>query len=225
MNLNKKQILRVSVDSAMTVLLMLLMSYSLVGEAAHEWLGVAMFVLFVLHHVLNHSWHRGIFKGGYTPYRIVQTALVILVLLTMCGSMLSGVILSRTVFSFLGTRGGQAVARTIHMLCAYWGFVFMSLHLGLHWNVMIHMAGRLCKKKSAVRSWTVRIIGWLIGAYGVYAFWKRGLLGYMLLQIHFVFFDFSESLVLYWLDYLAVMGLFVCVGHYLACALRRRKNR
>lgn len=223
--MNKKQILRVSVDSAMTILLMLLMAYSLVGEAAHEWLGVAMFVLVVLHHVLNHPWHFRILKGNYTPYRTVQTALVILVLIAMCGSMISGVILSRTVFSFLGTRGGQAAARTIHMLCAYWGFVFLSLHLGLHWNVMLHVAGRLYKKKSGVRSWAVRTIGWLAAIYGLYAFWRRDILGYMFLQIHFVFFDPSESLILYWLDYLAIMSLFVCAGHYLAYALRKKGNR
>ena len=223
--MNKKQVLRVSVDIAMTILLMLLMAYSLVGEAAHEWLGTAMFVLFVLHHVLNYPWHLRIFKGNYTLYRTVQTALVILVLLTMCGSMISGVILSRTVFSFTGIRGGQAAARTIHMLCAYWGFVLMALHLGLHWNVIIHMAGRLYKKKSAVRSQIVRIIGWLAAIYGVYAFWKRSIFGYMLLQIHFVFFDPGESLILYWLDYLAIMSLFVCAGHYLAYALRKKGNR
>ena len=223
--MNKKQILRVSVDIAMTVLLILLMSYSLVGEAAHEWLGVAMFMLFVLHHVLNRSWYRSIFKEGYTPYRITQTIFVIFVFITMCGSMISGVILSRTVFSFLRIRGGQAAARTVHMLCAYWGFVFMSLHLGLHWSVMLHMAGRLYKKKSPVRSWIVRIIGWLIAAYGVYAFWKRSIIGYMLLRYHFVFFDSRESLILYWLDYIAIMSLFVCAGYYLAYVVRKIRTK
>ena len=59
--------------------------------------------------------------------------------------MVSGILLSRTVFSFLGIRGGQAAARIVHMLCAYWGFVFLSLHLGLHWRVIMGMAGKLTK--------------------------------------------------------------------------------
>ena len=33
-------------DLAMTVLLLLLMAYSLVGEVLHEWMGIAMLVLF-----------------------------------------------------------------------------------------------------------------------------------------------------------------------------------
>ena len=41
------------IDFGMTVLLPLLMAYTLVGEASHEWLGMAMLALFVLHHALT----------------------------------------------------------------------------------------------------------------------------------------------------------------------------
>ena len=142
--MKSKQILKITVDILMTATLLLLMSYSLVygsnptvGEAVHEWLGTGMFALVVLHHILNRKWSGSVLKGKYTPYRIVQTTLAVLVLLAMCGSMVSGILLSRTVFSFLGIRGGQAVAQTLHMLSAYWGFVFLSLHLGLHWSGII----------------------------------------------------------------------------------------
>ena len=45
-----RQILKIITDIAMTVILLLLMAYSLVGEALHEWLGIGMFLLFILHH-------------------------------------------------------------------------------------------------------------------------------------------------------------------------------
>lgn len=34
---------------------------------------------------------------------------------------------------------------TVHMFCAYWGFVFMSLHLGIHWRVFVGRMGKLLK--------------------------------------------------------------------------------
>ncbi len=220
-----KPILKISVDVIMTAVLLLLMAYSLVGESAHEWLGVGIFVLFILHHILNVRWSKSLFKGKYTPYRIAQTAAAALVMLAMIGSMISGVLLSRTVFAFIGSRPFQAQAQTLHMLCAYWGFALLSLHLGLHWSNITNMAGRFFKKSSAVRKWTIRIIGLLIAVYGIYAFIKRNFAGYMLLQIHFVFFDLDEPLILYLLDYIAVMGAFVCAGHYLALLLKKmRKN-
>lgn len=209
----------------MTAVLLLLMAYSLVGESAHEWLGVGIFALFIFHHILNVRWSKALFKGKYTPYRAAQTAAVLLVLLTMLGSMISGVLLSRTVFTFLGGRPWQAQAQTLHMLCAYWGFVFLSLHLGLHWSSILNMAKRLFKKKSSVRSWAVRIFGWAVAAYGIYAFVERDFASYMFLKIHFVFFDFNEPLIFYLADYLAVMCAFVCLGYYMSLFLKKTYKR
>lgn len=134
--------IRIAADAGMTVLLLLMMAYGKAGEAAHEYLGIGIFVLFVLHHVLSRRWCRNLFRGSYTPFRVLQTLLVALVLATMAGSMASGVILSRHAFSFLHIRGGHAAARVIHMLSAYWGYVFLALHFGVHWCMMAGMAKR-----------------------------------------------------------------------------------
>ena len=216
-----KQILKITVDLLMTATLLLLMAYSLVygsdptvGEAIHEWLGVGMFFLFVLHHILNRKWCKGVLRGRYTPYRVLQTVLVLLVLLSMCGSMISGILLSRTVFSFLGIRGGQLTARTEHMLSAYWGFVFMSLHLGLHWSGIMGMARKFTKKPSKIRKWTLRSMAFFVAAYGAYAFVKRDFGKYLFLRVHFVFFDFEEPLALFLLDYVAIFSFFVVLGYY-----------
>ncbi|WP_349673214.1 hypothetical protein [Lacrimispora sp.] len=50
---------------------------------------------------------------------------------------------------------------------------------------------------------------------------KRNIGSYMLLKKQFVFFDFDEPLILFLLDYIASMGLFVFVGHYLSEGLKR----
>ncbi|MCM1237624.1 MAG: DUF4405 domain-containing protein [Ruminococcus flavefaciens] len=211
-------------DIAMTAAL-LLMGYELVGQAAHEWIGVAMFLLFILHHVLNSHWSGSLLKGKYMPMRILQTALVLLILLSMFGSMFSGIILSRHVFSFVSIKGFTSLARNLHMTCAYWGFVFMALHLGFHWNMMISMAGKLAGKPSAARTWGFRITAAVIAGYGVYAFIHRDIGSYMLLKNQFVFFDFEEPFIFFLLDYMAVMGLFVFIGHYSAGLLRHWKRK
>lgn len=43
--------IKIAVDAAMSVSMLLLMAYGLVGEAAHEWIGMGMFALSVVHHV------------------------------------------------------------------------------------------------------------------------------------------------------------------------------
>ena len=207
-------------DLAMTAALLLLMAYELVGQAAHEWIGVAMFVLFIFHHVLNSKWSRTVLKGKYTVLRGVQTGLAAAILLTMLSSMFSGIILSRHVFSFLSVRGLRSFARNLHMVSAYWGFVLMSLHLGLHWNMMIGIGRKLVGNPSASRTWILRMISFLIAGYGVYAFAVRKIGSYMLFLNQFVFFDFDQPIVFFMIDYMAIMGLFVFLGHYLAVLLR-----
>ena len=113
-----KRIPRIATDLLMSALLLLLMSYSLVGEAAHEWLGVGIFLLFALHHVLNIKWCRNLFRGKYPPIRILQTVIDLLVFLCMAGSMISGILLSRYVFR-LDIHRFSAALQAVHMLSAY----------------------------------------------------------------------------------------------------------
>ena len=212
--------LKLAADAAMTLALLLLMAYGLVGEAAHEWIGTGMFLLFLLHHFLNRRWIGAVPKGRYTPFRILQTVLAGLILLCMIGSMVSGIMLSRYVFAFLPSHGGYELFGKLHILCAYWGFVLMSLHLGLHWNMILSMAKKHLKP-SRLRTWILRLLGYLTAAYGIFAFIRRDVGVYLLLKSHFVFFDYSEPVIFFLLDYLAVMGLFVCIGFLLAMFLRR----
>ena len=50
----------------MTLGLLFLMGYHLWGDTAHEWVGAGLFLLFILHHVLNWRWWTGLFKRKYT---------------------------------------------------------------------------------------------------------------------------------------------------------------
>ena len=215
---------KIAVDAAMTLAMLLLMAYGLVGEAAHEWIGMGMLVLFVAHHVLNRRWIGALPKGRYSPLRILQTVLAALIFLGMIASMVSGIVLSRYVFVFLPKHGGYELAAKVHILCAYWGFVLMSLHLGLHWNMLLAMA-RKHLRPNKVRAWALRLAGFLFAAYGVYAFVRRDVGIYLLLKSHFVFFDFTEPIAFFLLDYLAVMGLFVLVGHGLGSVFKRIARR
>ena len=112
---------KMTIDSAMPIGLLLLMGYGLVGQVIHEWIGVGMFILFIWHHILNSNWSKSLFRGRYNAYRLAQTALVSAMRLCTVGLMVSGIVLSRHVFSFLPINGGRQLARTIHLLCSYLG--------------------------------------------------------------------------------------------------------
>ena len=209
----KTKMLRRAVDILMTALLPCLMAYSLIGETFHEIAGVAMLALFITHHVLNRGWLKGLLRGRYTPYRVFASAINLLLCLIMLCLPLSGILMSKHLFRFLPTAGLSSPARTTHLLCSYWGFVLMSLHLGLHLDAML-------KKRPK----------WLSAAaiaaalYGIYAFIKRGLPGYMTLRTASVFFDHAEPRLFFFADYLAIMVLFATVGFAIGQLLKEHKR-
>lgn len=79
----KKKNVKIIIDIVMVCLLPMLMAYALIAEKFHEIIGTVMLVLFILHHIINKSWHKTLFKGKYPPRRIFQTVLDVLLLVFM----------------------------------------------------------------------------------------------------------------------------------------------
>lgn len=209
-----------TLDVLMTIALFFLMGYQFWGETVHEWIGAGMFVLFIVHQVCNLNWYKSLFRGRYTPMRILQCMINILTLVAMLALMYSGITMSRHVFAFLPIRGGMALARRLHILGSYWGYVLMSLHLGLHWGMVLNV---VVKRHISQRKYQAAgfIIGLLAAAYGIYVFIKRNFLTYMLLRSEFVFLDYEEPKLLFLLDYLALTGLCIFTAHYSAKLVRK----
>ena len=210
------------VDGMMTLGLLFLMGYQLWGESAHEWAGAGMLLLFLVHNFLNRSWYRNLFRGRFTPMRLVQIGVNMLLLTAMLAQMYSGIVMSRHVFAFLPIDGGMAAARRLHILGAYWGFVLMSVHLGLHWNMFLNRAGRRgAGRLPRLSRPALFLAGLAIAAYGLSVFIRRDFPVYMFLRTEFVFLDYDEPVWLFYLDYICLMGFWVFLAHYVSKGLRK----
>ena len=227
--MKRTTVIRLSIDILMTLALLFLMAYHLWGEALHEWVGAGMLLLFIAHHILNANWHKSLFKGKYNARRILTLCIDLLILVFMLVQMYSGIVMSRYVFDFLPSIGGMSLARRLHILGAYWGYILMSLHLGLHWSIVSGMLRKAMgiKNKAKIRSIIACIAGLIIAGYGAWAFIKRDFPTYLLLRSEFVFLDYSEWKLLFYIDYLALMGLCIFIAHYcsILCNYRSRDRR
>lgn len=221
-----KAAVKLSVDILMTLTLLFLMGYHLWGEAFHEWVGAGMLLLFIAHHILNGHWYKTLFRGKYNTMRILTLCIDILALASMIAQMYSGIAMSRYVFDFLSLDGGMLLARRLHILGAYWGYILMSLHLGLHWDMVLGTVRKAAgiENKSKGRSIAAFIAGLTIAVYGVRAFISRDLPTYLTLESEFVFLDYNESKFLFYIDYLALMGLCIFIAHYGTKMTRKWRN-
>ncbi len=237
------KMLRPAVDMGMTVLLLLSMSYELIGPALeavygrllgvsidgyelrpllHEAIGTAFLLLVGFHLWLNRYWLKNLFRGRYNATRAVLSIVNVLLIVDVLLLLISGVVMSRVLD--LSAGGWTDFARTAHVLASYWGYAIMSFHIGLYWHVMSAMMfSRTAGASSTFHRVLPHAAAVVLIIYGVHAFIKRQLGDYMFLTSQFVFFDFEEPIAYFLLDYIAVMCLFACLGHYLILLFRRLK--
>lgn len=208
-------------DILMTLALPCLMAYELIGQETHEILGLCTVGLFILHHAMNWQWHRNLFRGKYTAYRAVLTALDVLMIIVFIDQAVTGIMMAKHVFPDLPHVGRRSFARVLHLLGAYWGFIFCCLHAGMHMTGMI----RKWISKTGMARVLPAALALCISGYGVYAFIKRGLPRYMVLREQFVFFDFDEPLVWFFLDYIAILLALMLLGSLLGYGLQKMRRK
>lgn len=228
-----KKIIKIAVDVAMFVLFLLLMEYHLLPDVTHEWLGISVFVLFVVHNALNYKWYAVMFKGKHSVMRIIQTMLNFLLIITMLLCMISALFVSRELFAGLNLQAGM-FGRTFHMKASSWTFILMSVHLGLHFGMFVGLAKRfnLTFLFRRIMKWVLRIAVLAVSVYGIVVFAQRGF--YEELFVAEVFrgnFDEKTALVAFtfFLQTVAMSVTFVSIAYYAKklglCIKKTRKEK
>ena len=222
--------IKIIVDIVMTISLFLLMGMRLTGQLWHEIAGTVMFVLFIVHHILNRKWIKAIPKGKYTAYRVMQTLINVSMAVGVILLMLSGMAMSGYLFKWLSLPIGAATARSIHLITSHAVYLVMSMHIGMHFAVMIGGMGR--KIKEIKKPWGSILVGFFrvmaagIAVYGLFALLNRKFISYITGKIAFVYVDYDEPVFRFFLDYAAIMGLCIFIAHYVSKFLRPGlKNR
>ena len=199
------------IDVCMTIVLLFLMAYQVTGETLHEWIGIVMTVLVIIHQILNRKWYGALFKGKYRPYRIVTTAVNILLLLSFALTAFSGMSMSGHAVPFLYGMAPVSFARQTHLSMSHWSFVLMGLHLGLHIPAMtakmftgIESEGR---KKTLVSAAFCCIAG-----IGLWLFLRNGMTDYLLFRVPFAFLDYEKAGVLVILENIVMLLFWVFTG-------------
>ena len=121
---------------------------------------------------------------------------------------ISGILMSKHLYTFLPALPISAQARRIHMMLAYWGYVLLCIHAGTHLEAPLR---KLYMKNKTIVAALCAVCS-CISVYGCAAFIKRGFPGYMLGSTMFAFFDYSEPRTFFFLDYMAIMVLFMMTG-------------
>ena len=195
------------IDMCMTLLLLFLMAYQVTGETLHEWIGIGMTVLVIVHQILNRKWYGALFKGRYRAYRIVTTAVNILLLLSFALTAFCGMSMSGHAVPFLYGMVPVTFARRMHLSMSHWSFVLMGLHLGLH---IPAMTARM--KLEGIMKTLLSIAFCCTAIVGLGLFIKNGIIDYMLFRVPFAFLDYEKAGALVLLENLMMLLFWAFIG-------------
>ena len=216
-----------AIDLTMTMLMLVAMAYRITGNTVHEIVGMSIVALFLLHNMVNRRWYQTILKGKYHVFRVLSTAVNLLLLVAMVTLMVSGALISRTVFAFIPLNSG-AIARQFHILAAYWIFILTAVHVGIHWEIIIAAMRKMIGMTGAnrVRTIAVRLLAVVIAVYGGYASFDRDVGSKLILYYTYEYWDPDKSALVFFAEYLSIMGMYIG-GTYsvLKCVQRLKKAK
>ena len=90
-----------------------------------------------MHNALNYRWYNLILKRKINPKMITSLIINFLIFVTLIILILSSLMISGYVFKGLISSNAM-VSRGLHMVSSIWFYILVSIHLGLHLNVMLY---------------------------------------------------------------------------------------
>ena len=206
------------IDVLMTTSLMCLMAYQVTGEVAHEYIGMLMAALVIVHQILNRKWYGAILKGKYSGFRVFNTITDILLLVSFALTAISGIAMSSYAVPFLYNLINVNTARVMHLAFSYWSLILMGIHLGCHIDMMTAKIPRKVKLIFA-------ILATIIAGYGFHLFLKSNILSYITFKTHFAFLDYDKRGILIFFENIAMLTFFASIAHHIGNILRNISNK
>ena len=140
----------------------------------------------------------------------------------MLGMMISGIMISSDVFDFLNIRTTM-FGRKLHMISTSWGYILMSIHIGLHITGVMNKLNT--KMKNSTFEYVYYFILLLLIGFGIYSFISLRLWEEMFLLVDFKFFDYKQSATLFYLKYITILLAISFVIYIILNLIKKIKNR
>ena len=137
------------------------MAFSRTESIAHEWAGLALFAVILVHLILNRRWFGNLFRGKYNPARSISTTADAALILAVILIAVSGMVISGYAFAPLNL-SGSSWGRKIHFVSTAWLFLLCGFHYGAHLgkgkrNVPIYILGTFGIAATAVLKFCQRL--------------------------------------------------------------------
>lgn len=166
----KKNGFKIIIDIIMTAIFLLLMWLDGTGVFWHEILGLYVGSMFILHLVLNWDWIKAVTQRFSKAKSRIKGMYIlnVLLLVDMLVIIISGIFISQELFLDWFSVD-LLVWSTIHHIASYFGLLLISVHIGLHWKMILCAFRKMLKitKESPLRKLFLRIAAGALAVAGI----------------------------------------------------------
>lgn len=212
---------RMLLDGTMLIVFLFLFDYRFVHNRGHEILAILLLVLILVHNRWNFSWYKSLRRGRWTKQRIFSFLIDAVLILSFITVMVTGLSISMTVFPYHPFM--PFWVNGLHVAAGYLMFIFIGLHLGLHWNAILPRLQKAASlKKSKILTWVNRLLLLVILASGVYFSFDCHVGNHLLMIASGSSYSKFTGLGWFLWGHLMIIGLYAAVAYYGQKLLARR---
>ncbi|AEP01740.1 hypothetical protein BIZ35_07315 [Heyndrickxia coagulans] len=149
---DEKNYAKFAIDLFMAIMFVLFFNKNVLGGLAyHEIAGLVFGVVFLTHVCLNLNWVKNVTLKMFDkrlPWKARGSyALNLLLLISMCFIIISGIIISRVVFPNINL-GNEGWFKTTHISVSFLVLILVGVHVGLHWHWVVNVFKRMVHFKA-----------------------------------------------------------------------------
>lgn len=174
--------IKIVLDIIMFISMILLMKTNITGLQLHEILGICLFIIFIIHKIINFKWVKSVGKNILNKNMKSKSKimffldLILFVFITL--NVITGILISKFILVSITVNNIETVT-ILHKFFAWWSLILISIHIGLHWENVVNYFERKFKslKENKILQIffvllyiTITIIGiWSMSRYSVYS--------------------------------------------------------
>lgn len=150
--MKNKNWLKIILDCIMAILLILMYNKRVISMSFHEVGGLFVCGLFIIHTFINWKWVKGVTSKLFSKQLPLKTKIswIINFLLLLCTLFiaLSGIMISKTIFTSIGT--SSMFFKIGHQVIPAYMLILIGLHVGLHWTFIKGMFKKIINLPEAL---------------------------------------------------------------------------
>lgn len=181
--------IKIVLDIIMFISMILLMRTNITGLQLHEILGICLFIIFIIHKIINFKWVKSVGKNilnkNMKSKSKIMFLLDLILLIFVTLNVTTGILVSKFILVSITINNIETVT-ILHKFFAWWSLILISIHIGLHWENVVNYFERKFKslKENKILQIFFVLLYITITIIGIWSISRTSVYSKLILNIH-----------------------------------------